>query len=515
MRIRLLVLAVISLCLAPFFVAQIVAAHKEKADSLARVEQSLQVSIDRVQDLLHDTQADIENIAANISISSAYQNTSPQLCHDRLKKIESLYDSVTHISILTPQATVYCSSVEDKEGIQAPNSKDLVRRTVGSETYWGEAQFGWISSALVIPSVTAVRSNADIDYLIVASIGAASLLGKALNAFDVTLTEAAIIDHAGRVLTSEQFASPESIIGVDLIQKSLEISSGVISEVTSDDKFYYVSVVKFPMNNSRLVFLSPLKDEYDRARGKLKAAIITALIETFVLAALAMFSVEFFFIRNLRRIGSLAAEITEGHQGQRISIKSPIPDLNTLVSALNVMVDKLEDTSRQDALTGIANRRALDAHLALCDRLLSEGKGPIAVAMLDIDNFKLFNDRFGHAAGDHTLQKVGQALRRFAKRQDEIAARYGGEEFTLVLGDSDPERLLSHLEAVRRAVEDLDIPHPDSPHGRVTVSIGYVVVKPGMTMQQAVERADEALYRSKESGRNRISGEEALERQAV
>jgi diguanylate cyclase (GGDEF)-like protein len=218
-----------------------------------------------------------------------------------------------------------------------------------------------------------------------------------------------------------------------------------------------------------------------------------------------MFFAEFFFIRNLRRIGAFAAEITAGNQDRRIFIKSPLPEFKALVSALNLMVDKLEDTSRQDALTGIANRRALDAHLTQSDRQLAAGKGPFAVAMLDIDHFKLFNDRFGHAAGDKTLQRVGETLGRFTKRQGEMAARYGGEEFTLVLGDCDPERLLAHLEVIRRAVEDLDIPHPDSPHGRVTVSLGYSIAGSGTTMQQAIERADAALYRSKATGRNRIT----------
>lgn len=506
MRIRLLVLAVISLCLAPFLVAQILAAHKDRADSLAWVEQSLQGSVDRVLDLLMDTQADIENISANISISNAYENTSPEICHDRLRKIESLYGSVTHLSILTPQATLYCSSVPGAAGLKAPNFRSLINGRDRDDTYWGETQPGWISDVLIVPSATAVRNSLDVDYLVAASIDTPRILSKALEAFDVPLAEVAIVDGKGAILTSERISSPESIVDADLIRLSINSPSGVISTKISGSEPYYVGIVKFPMNNSRFLFLAPLKDEYDRARGRLIIAIIVALIETFILASIMMFSVEFFFIRNLRRIGALAAEITEGHEGRRISIKSPIPDLNTLVSALNLMVDKLEDSSHRDALTGIANRRALDAHLALCDRLLSEGKGPIAVAMLDIDNFKLFNDRFGHAAGDRTLQKVGQVLRRFAKRQDEIAARYGGEEFTLVLNDSDPDRLQTHLEAVRRAVEDLDISHPDSPHGRVTVSIGYAIAAPGTTMQHAIERADEALYRSKEGGRNRVSG---------
>ncbi len=511
MRIRLVVLAVIFLCLTPFLVAQIVGAHKERVASLARMEQSLQVSIDRVRDILKNTQADVENISANISISYAYQNTSPEICHDRLQKTRMLYESLTYISILTPQSLVYCSSVRGVDGIQAPDFMRIAKQANTQGTFWGETQLSGITSSLVIPSATAVRNDVDVDYFIVASVAASSLLGKALDAFDVSLTEAAIVDGKGSVLMSEQFSSPESLIGADLIRRSLDISSGVIADNISDRESFYAGVVKFPMNNSRFIFLAPLKEEYDRARNRLKGAIITALVETLILASITTFFVEFFFIRNLRRIGAFATEITAGNHDRRILLKSPLPEFKALITALNLMVDKLEDTSRQDALTGIANRRALDTHLAQCDQQLAAGKGPFAVAMLDIDNFKLFNDRFGHAAGDRTLQKVGEALRRFTKRQGEMAARYGGEEFTLVLNDCDPERLSAHLEVVRRAVEDLDIPHPDSPHRRVTVSIGYTVASTGTTMQQAIERADEALYRSKASGRNKVVVDEALQ----
>lgn len=513
MRIRLVVLTVIFLCLAPFLAAQIVAAQREKAASLERVQQNLGVSVERVEHFLQDVQADVENISENISISSAYQYSSPEECHDHLLKIKNLYEDVEHISILTSQELVYCSSIAGSAGIRVSISDMSIRSVRNSDTLWGEVGISRISNTLVIPSVTAASSQHDTDYYIVASLRLSTVLRKALELFDVPLAEAAIAERQGHILASHQFSLPQSFLDADLVRKTFDLPSGSIFESTSSAEPFYIGVVKLPMNSSRFVFLSPLKGEYDKARRRLSGTIITALVETFILAFIAMGFVEIFFIRNLRRIGAFASEVTAGYPIRRISIKSPLADFKVLTSALNLMVARLDDASREDALTGIANRRALDAHLAFCDQLLAQGKGPIAVAMLDIDNFKLFNDRFGHAAGDKTLQSVGQALRRFAKRQDEIAARYGGEEFTLVLGDSDHDRLRSHLEAVRRAVEDLDIPHPDSPHGRVTVSIGCVIVKPGMTMQQAIERADEALYHSKKTGRNRVSGEEALERQ--
>lgn len=506
MRIRLVVVFVISLCLAPFLVKQILVADRERVESLAEMERSLRTSLERVQDMLLGAQADVENIASGISISNSFQNTSSEQCSKRISSLKNLYTSIEHLSILTPKAIVYCSSVAEAHGLQAKVSGKMFKSVHNNDTYWGEPQLSLISKTLVIPSVTAIRNDLDVDYLVVASLKTETVLNKALTLFDVAVTEAAIISTEGGILITKLFSPGQPAIGDELVQRNLKGFLDVRQESLGGEP-HYVGVLKLPMNNSRLLVLSSLEVANDRAWSMLKSAVLTSVAETVVLAAIMMFLAEFFFIRNLRRIGALAGEISAGKQGQRIAIRSPIADFNRLTSALNLMVDTLEDTSLQDSLTGIANRRALDGHLSECDRLLAEGKGPVAVAMVDIDNFKLFNDRYGHAAGDRTLRIVGQTLRRFGKRQGEMAARYGGEEFTLVVGDSDPDQLRVHLEAFRRAVEDLNIPHPDSPHGRVTVSIGYAMALPGTGMQQAIERADEALYRAKDGGRNRVSGE--------
>jgi len=505
-RIRLVVVIVISLCLAPFLVQQILMAKREKAESLEEMERSLRTSLERVQDMLLETQADVENIASSISISSSFQNTSPEQCSKRLSSLKDLYTSIEHLTILTPQAIVYCSSIAGVDGNLVKNTGKMFKSVHNNDTYWGEPQISPIARTLVIPSATIIRNDLHVDYMVIASLKAETILNKALNLFDVTLSEAAIIGAEGDIAVSKLIAPGQSVMEDDFLRRSANDFLGVRQEVLGGEP-YYVAVLKLPMNDSRLLFLSSLKTANDRAWNQLKGVVLTSVIETVMLAAMIMFLAEFFFIRNLRRIGALAGEISAGKPGQRISVRSPIADFNRLTSALNLMVDTLEDTSRQDALTGIANRRALDSHLGECDQRLAEGKGPMAVAMIDIDNFKLFNDRYGHAAGDRTLQSVGQVLRRFGKRQGEMVARYGGEEFTLIISESDPDLFRAHLEAFRRSIEDLNIPHPDSPHGRVTVSIGYAMAQPGSTMQQAIERADEALYRSKDGGRNRTSGE--------
>ncbi len=168
----------------------------------------------------------------------------------------------------------------------------------------------------------------------------------------------------------------------------------------------------------------------------------------------------------------------------------------------------LAELSARDGLTGLMNRRALDEHLL---RLWHQGQRDrrmLAVLMLDIDHFKSFNDRYGHQAGDTALRRVAQLLMGFTRRPLDMAARYGGEEFVVVLYDMPQQSHVQDIaERIRDAVQDAVLPVTgDSGSPTVTVSIGVGMVEPtvGRTPQGALQFADEALYRAKEEGRNRI-----------
>ena len=202
----------------------------------------------------------------------------------------------------------------------------------------------------------------------------------------------------------------------------------------------------------------------------------------------------------------MAERVAAGDWTSRITQKPLLPDLALVGRSVNMMLDSLEASVNTDALTGLANRRALDRFLlASLNRLKRQGVG-FTVVMIDIDAFKPFNDHYGHGTGDDVLQMVGAAIQRFARRTYEIAARYGGEEFTLILAETDPEKLALHLEALRRAVEAIAIPHLHSPHAVCTVSVGYAAAEPDDSPLAAISRADGCLYLAKNKGRNRVEG---------
>jgi len=167
----------------------------------------------------------------------------------------------------------------------------------------------------------------------------------------------------------------------------------------------------------------------------------------------------------------------------------------------------LRRLSSQDGLTGIANRRQFDEVLDLEWRRAYRAESPLSLLMIDIDHFKAFNDAHGHQRGDDYLKGIAAALRDGMNRPGDIVARYGGEEFAVILPATDEGGALSCAERLRAAVLALEIPHdrPGAPL-TATVSIGVATVLPreGTSSATLIAAADEALYRAKSEGRNRV-----------
>jgi len=175
-------------------------------------------------------------------------------------------------------------------------------------------------------------------------------------------------------------------------------------------------------------------------------------------------------------------------------------------SALLEAANKLSVIAATDGLTGLANRRTFDAGLRVEWKRAIRAETPIALLMLDVDHFKLYNDGYGHQEGDHALQTIATCILQNIRRPGDLGARYGGEEFVALLLNTDWAGAITVAEGIRRAVEDLGIQHVDSPMGQLTVSIGLTVVHPllGDTEDLLVREADEALYDAKRTGRNRL-----------
>jgi diguanylate cyclase (GGDEF)-like protein len=163
--------------------------------------------------------------------------------------------------------------------------------------------------------------------------------------------------------------------------------------------------------------------------------------------------------------------------------------------------DEAENEASRDALTGLSNRRHFDDRATAL--AAAAEPSPITLVMIDIDHFKLFNDRYGHQAGDHCLKRVAGVLSAALRGQDDLAIRFGGEEFLLLLPQTPLETGLQIAERVRRAIETMAIPHEASPTSPVvTASLGIAAGPTTTPIEPLLAQADTALYQAKNAGRN-------------
>jgi diguanylate cyclase (GGDEF)-like protein len=172
---------------------------------------------------------------------------------------------------------------------------------------------------------------------------------------------------------------------------------------------------------------------------------------------------------------------------------------------LKFMADELRDMALKDGLTGLFNRRYFDQSLIEQKRLSARDKLPISLLMIDVDYFKLFNDTYGHLAGDYALQHVSQLLQQIASRPTDTVARFGGEEFAIILPNTDTKGAKIVAQHVLEQLNDAHIVHAGSPLGQLTVSIGISACEPSTSgFEELVHLADSAMYGAKKRGRNRF-----------
>lgn len=175
---------------------------------------------------------------------------------------------------------------------------------------------------------------------------------------------------------------------------------------------------------------------------------------------------------------------------------------------LQYLSSRLHILSTTDSLTGIANRRYLEQSLEAEWRRGQRSSEPLALAMIDIDRFKDYNDHFGHQQGDECLRQVAAEMASFCKRPGDVCGRYGGEEFVLLFPDTSQADALYMCERLRQKVQDLDIPHTVNDSGVVTISVGVAALVPDedKSVDDLLRAADRHLYEAKDKGRNQVCG---------
>ncbi|MFN8557727.1 MAG: GGDEF domain-containing protein [Dehalococcoidia bacterium] len=206
-------------------------------------------------------------------------------------------------------------------------------------------------------------------------------------------------------------------------------------------------------------------------------------------------------LRQLRaRLKQEMADLRDAAQAQRDADARQIAALSSKVSALETRLAVAVTQSNQDPLTGLSNRAAWDQRMAQLQVRLESGDHAAALAMIDLDNFKVINDTRGHAAGDAALIDFADLCRQ-AFGADDFVARFGGDEFAVLLAAPSPDHAVEHMDRLIASVRRLGA-SPD--HTPFTISVGLAHAVAQDTAQSLVRRADQALYAAKRAGRDRL-----------
>ncbi len=340
---------------------------------------------------------------------------------------------------------------------------------------------------------------------------------------------AVLVDSAGTVLAAP--ADQRSAVGRPLDNMPLmsaiadkalrsDQDEGSLSFLAADGSRRAVSYIRIAGTNARLI-ASIDEDKVSAAvsRDIRTAYLQLAFVVVFVLLG-ALIAAEKLVIKPIEMLVDMAKRLGEGDLSARAARNRLPAEFVPLARAFNAMAAQLSQREREliasndrltvmasiDMLSGLANRRGFQSRLDFEWMRAQQYGSDLALLMIDVDHFKLFNDTYGHLEGDSCLTRLGESLSGIAADTMGFAARYGGEEFCLLLPNTDAMRAAEIGEQVRAAVLKLCLPHITSNHMIVTVSIGVAATKPNEALRPGdlIEAADAALYTAKHRGRNNV-----------
>ncbi len=300
------------------------------------------------------------------------------------------------------------------------------------------------------------------------------------------------------------------LVASDRRQRWLPVATSLfdISFITLTLLLYGLMVGPVVLLNNRLSF-----DTYFLALGATclrydKRVALVAGVACMAQWAGSVFFVLWHFGAQARITDEFYGRFSESETFSRVILLATATALNIFIVG---GIQKQRKLSTADALTGAYNRRFLDDFLRNELARAMRHKTELSVAMIDVDHFKEFNDKHGHAAGDRALRQVAQTLESSVRRTD-LVARYGGEEFVVVLPDSTAEQALIKLESIRSLIEHdpivLEWSKGRTAHAEITVSIGLANFsrEKEQTAAELIADADTRLYAAKKAGRNQVFG---------
>jgi diguanylate cyclase (GGDEF)-like protein len=428
------------------------------------------------------------------------------------------------MSIIGPDGRIKCSNQPAVIGLDL-SDRSYYRETLESREFVLSNYL--ISRTMRQPTIVAAYPTQAIDpttnAVVVASINLQSIRALVGSLERRPGALVLLVDGTGTVIAGEPQGTEwmgKNLSDAPLLQDILDRGEGTVRTDGLDGIRRIYGFVRMPSTDARLVIGLDESEVLRQIDQDIKVAYAQLALFGMLVLLIAWFGGVRLIVRPIRSLSRMAARFGRGDLDVRPAKVSWAKEFEPLADALDDMAQKLADREKEllaanrhleqlaslDALSGLANRRGFDARLTADWQRAGKLRRPVALLMVDVDHFKLFNDRYGHLEGDVCLRRLGKLLMDAARGEDDLPARYGGEEFALLIPGADLAKGLAVAERLRKAVEDLCIAHASSPNGQVTISIGVASLVPaiGEDAECLVEAADAGLYSAKRRGRNAV-----------
>jgi len=521
-RARLIVLALLTM--APLMFERIhalEAARAERTDSAhAEVMQLARRGAEAQEETIASVRALLQ-IVAGVYVKMPF---NPGDCNRYLTELAGNIPWIRALSIAGTNGQIKCSTNPPAIGLNIADRPHF-QHALNARGFALSDYF--VSQTDRTPSLfaafPAIADDGSVGGVVLASIDLQWINKLAASAVQRPGTSVLLIDGSGTLVAAsadEQESIGKDIGGLALVRDMLAHDQGTMTGAGLDSAQRIFAYVRVPWTQARLAVgldQKAVHDSIDRQIGIVYLQL--ALIGIFVLIV-TWFGGEQLIVRPIRSLVRTVARFGRGDLNARASQEPWVAEFEPLAAAFDDMAHRLaereeelrianqhlEELASLDGLTGLANRRGFDRELEHAWRAAIDYRRPVALMMIDIDHFKLYNDRYGHVAGDTCLRAVGETLSLVTLEEAVLVARYGGEEFALLLPGLDLERAAALAEEARKSIEDLMITHAEAPCGLVTISIGVESLVPQENESAAdlVEAADNALYAAKRRGRNTV-----------
>jgi diguanylate cyclase (GGDEF)-like protein len=526
-RARLAMLAV--LLVAPLMLDRVRSLEDTRAKQIAHAAEEYAT----ITQHSAETQREVISSVETMLKSAAYIRASSGVgrsCEILRASLPTNLPWIRSIMLVSKDGVVQCSTLNVQVGLTI-GDRDYFRKAQQTRDFvFSDYLFGKTNNRPIMMAAYPVAAiNPEEDAVVVAGMNLDWLSRIMAKLGGRPGISSVLIDSTGVVLA----APPDqaSMIGqplgdVPLLSaisyKALSSNSetGSISFSTSDGSKRAISFARIPGTQSRLI----VSIDEAAVTAAINREIRTAYLQLgfvclFVLLG-ALIGAEKLIINPIELMTGMAKRFGEGDSSARVS-RSRLPaEFMPLARAFNAMAARLSQRERElvatndrltvmasiDMLSGLANRRGFQSRLDFEWLKAQQNNTELALLMIDVDHFKLYNDTYGHPEGDACLTRLGEALAGIAAGTMGFAGRYGGEEFCLLLPNTGAVKALEIGETVRAAVQDLGLPHTTSSHQTVTVSVGVAatLANAAQSPREMIEAADAALYAAKHRGRNTV-----------